>query len=87
MTTQRGKLSQCPPPPSHREAWGDGKRLSDSWGVGGTHRRARGTLQAGETTVTLYASVALFACLTLVTTRALRSLEEWRRQAVRRKVH
>lgn len=53
---------------------------------GGTHRRARGTLEAGETTVTLDASVALFACLTLVTTGALGSLEEWRRQDVRRKV-
>lgn len=52
----------------------------------GTHRRARGTLEAGETTVTLDASVALFACLTLVTTGALGSLEEWRRQDVRRKV-
>lgn len=37
--------------------------------------------------MTLDASVALFACLTLVTTGALGSLEERRRQVVRRKVH
>lgn len=37
--------------------------------------------------MTLYASVSLFACLTLVTTGALGSLEEQRRQAVGRKVH
>ena len=41
-----------------------------------THGRARGTLETREATVTLNASVALFACLTLVTTGALGSLEE-----------
>lgn len=48
-----------------------------------THRGARRTLEAGETTMTLYASVTLFACLTLVTTGTLGSLEERRRRAVR----
>lgn len=49
--------------------------------------RARGTLETGETTVTLYASVALFACLTLVTTGTLGSLDEKREQVVKWKVH
>ena len=48
-----------------------------------THGRARGTLETREATVTLNASVALFACLTLVTTGALGSLEERGGQAVR----
>lgn len=58
-------------------------------GIGGwgraeyTHGGARGTLETGETTVTLYASVALFACLTLVTTGTLGSLEEKREQVVK----
>lgn len=62
-------------------------------GIGGwgkaeyTHGRARGTLETGETTVTLYASVALFACLTLVTTGTLGSLDEKREQVVKWKVH
>lgn len=37
--------------------------------------------------MTLYASVTLFACLTLVTTGTLGSLEEKREQSVRWKVH
>lgn len=45
-------------------------------GAGHTHGRARGTLETREATVTLNASVALFACFTLVTTGALGSLEE-----------
>jgi len=48
-----------------------------------THGRAGGTLETREATVTLNASVALFACLTLVTTGALGSLEERGGQAVR----
>lgn len=62
------------------------KRFNGSWGWGSTehtHRRARGTLETGETTVTLNASVALFACLTLVTTGALGSLEKRRGQVAR----
>lgn len=51
-----------------------------------THGRARGTLETREATMTLYASVTLFACLTLVTTGALGSLEERRGLAVRWKV-
>lgn len=50
-----------------------------------THGRARGTLETGEATVTLDASVSLFACLTLVTTGALGSLEERQGQAIRSK--
>lgn len=64
-------------------------RREDSVAAGGwggaehTHGRTRGTLETREATVTLNASVALFACLTLVTTGALGSLEEKRGQAVR----
>lgn len=64
------------------------RRFSGSWGrAEHTHRRARGTLETGETTVTLDASVSLFACLTLVTTGALGSLEKRRGHVVRWKVH
>lgn len=71
MTIQRGKPRQSSPfyHTAQHEDWG---------GAEHTHRRARGTLEAREATVTLYASVALFACLTLVTTGALGSLEERR---------
>lgn len=87
---QWGEVRKCqvpPPPPSHSEAWGGGSEKTP-WqlGWGNTHRGARGTLEAGETTVTLDASVALFARLTLVTSGALGSLKEWRRQEVRREV-
>lgn len=51
-----------------------------AWEVEYTHRRARRTLETREATMTLYASVTLFACLTFVTTGALGSLKERRRQ-------
>lgn len=62
----------------HRETVGE-VRVRET---GYTHRRARRTLETGEATVALYASVTLFACLTLVTTGTLGSLKESRRQAV-----
>lgn len=70
-----------------RQGTGRCKRRTN--GIGGwgraeyTHGGTRGTLETGETTVTLYASVALFACLTLVTTGTLGSLEEKREQVVK----
>lgn len=79
----------CFPPLCHSAQCGQmTEKAPRPWGPGvgvvvHTHRRARGTLETGEATVTLYASVALFACLTLVTAGALRSLGERRGQAIR----
>lgn len=84
---QRGKPRQSVLP-HHTARLGEmikeDKMAGGRWGgAGHTHGRARGTLETREATVTLNASVALFACLTLVTTGALGSLEERWGQAVR----
>lgn len=83
---KRETKEKCPP----RHTAGLGEMTKEdavsARGWGGaehTHGRAGGTLETREATVTLNASVALFACLTLVTTGALGSLEERGGQAVR----
>ncbi len=89
---ERETEAKCLPPTHHTAGLGEMMKgdavAAGGWGGAGcTHGRTRGTLETREATVTLNASVALFACLTLVTTGALGSLEERWGQAVRWKFH